>query len=126
MTASSLPYDQLQLRLKEIDTNGHHSYIELTKIPILDWYKTYTKDDLYNDIIAGITVFVLLIPQGMAVSIFITTSLFFTYYKLVCNFERFARNLRSIFVYCWTICIWRAWYFKTYFIGPNGDNIFTS
>ncbi len=52
MPSNSLPYDQLQQRLKEIDTNGHHSYIELTKIPILDWFKTYTKDDLFNDVIA--------------------------------------------------------------------------
>ena len=66
--STSVPYSQLQQRLKEIDTNGHHSYLEFTSIPILDWIQKYTNDDLYNDIIAGVTVFVLLIPQGMAVS----------------------------------------------------------
>ena len=65
-----VPYSELQKRLKEIDSNGAHTYLEFVKIPILDWYKTYTKDDLYQDTVAGITVFVLLIPQGMAVSIF--------------------------------------------------------
>lgn len=38
-------------------------------VPILDWLPNYALVDLSNDLVAGITVFVLLIPQGMAYSI---------------------------------------------------------
>ena len=35
-------------------------------IPILDWIPTYSKSDFQGDLIAGLTVGVMLIPQGMA------------------------------------------------------------
>jgi sulfate permease, SulP family len=37
-------------------------------IPALDWLKNYRRDDLSGDISAGLTVGVMLIPQGMAYS----------------------------------------------------------
>eukprot|EP01038_Epipyxis_sp_PR26KG_P014775 gene14775-19856_t len=36
------------------------------KVPIIDWLPQYNKNDLIYDIISGCTVFVFLIPQGMA------------------------------------------------------------
>ena len=35
-------------------------------IPILDWLPRYEISNLGSDVVAGVTVFVLLIPQGMA------------------------------------------------------------
>lgn len=38
-------------------------------VPIIDWLPAYTKSNMINDLIAGLTVFVLLIPQGMAYAV---------------------------------------------------------
>lgn len=45
------------------------NFIAPIKVPIIDWLPLYTKQLFFNDLIAGLTVFVLLIPQGMAYSI---------------------------------------------------------
>ena len=34
------------------------------RVPILDWLPLYTRSEFMSDLIAGLTVFVLLIPQG--------------------------------------------------------------
>jgi sulfate permease, SulP family len=39
------------------------------RVPIIDWLPTYTRDDFTSDLVAGLTVFVLLIPQGMAYAV---------------------------------------------------------
>lgn len=39
------------------------------RVPILEWLPHYTKKDLEGDINAGIVVFILLIPQGMAYAV---------------------------------------------------------
>lgn len=44
-------------------------FIAPIKLPILDWLPYYSSETFFNDLIAGLTVFVLLIPQGMAYSI---------------------------------------------------------
>jgi sulfate permease, SulP family len=36
------------------------------RIPIIEWLPTYTKELFFKDLVAGMTVFVLLVPQGMA------------------------------------------------------------
>lgn len=38
-------------------------------IPILEWLPLYTKENFFKDLIAGLTVFVFLVPQGMAYAI---------------------------------------------------------
>jgi len=61
-------------------TNDSNNYMELLtkcyantlgtfRIPILEWLPHYTKKDLEGDINAGIVVFILLIPQGMAYAV---------------------------------------------------------
>ena len=37
--------------------------------PINDWLKTYTRQDLSNDLFAGIITAILLVPQGIAYAI---------------------------------------------------------
>lgn len=39
------------------------------RIPILEWLPQYNKDHFLKDLVAGLTVFVFLVPQGMAYSI---------------------------------------------------------
>eukprot|EP01039_Chlorochromonas_danica_P016707 gene16707-19804_t len=39
------------------------------RVPIAEWLPTYTKELFWNDLIAGSTVFVFLVPQGMAYAI---------------------------------------------------------
>lgn len=46
-----------------------HSPIANIRVPIAEWMPTYTRDLLWKDIIAGCTVFVFLVPQGMAYAI---------------------------------------------------------
>jgi SulP family sulfate permease len=38
----------------------------MIKLPILEWLPTYKKEDFKGDLIAGLTVGIMLIPQGMA------------------------------------------------------------
>jgi len=38
-------------------------------VPIIDWLPTCSRATLLNDSIAGVTVFILLIPSGMAYSV---------------------------------------------------------
>lgn len=37
--------------------------------PDLSWWRTYTKDDAYADIFAGVTVTIILVPQALALSL---------------------------------------------------------
>lgn len=39
------------------------------EVPILDWLPNYTKELFYQDLSAGLTVFVFMVPQGMAYAI---------------------------------------------------------
>lgn len=40
--------------------------LAMMKVPILDWLPLYTKELFWKDLAAGMTVFVFLVPQGMA------------------------------------------------------------
>ncbi|RME09606.1 MAG: sodium-independent anion transporter, partial [Ardenticatenia bacterium] len=35
-------------------------------LPITQWIRTYTRDDFVNDLIAGVIVAIMLVPQSMA------------------------------------------------------------
>lgn len=50
---------KLRLKLKPLSRLKHY-------LPITDWLKQYTKGNLIGDLSAGLTVGVMLIPQGMA------------------------------------------------------------
>lgn len=41
----------------------------LVRVPMIDWLPKYTKNEFLSDVVAGFTVFVLLIPQGMAYAV---------------------------------------------------------
>ena len=41
----------------------------IVKFPILEWSKTYTKDDFYGDLNSGLVICVLLVPQGLAYAV---------------------------------------------------------
>lgn len=45
------------------------SPIASIRVPITEWLPTYTRELFWNDLIAGSTVFVFLVPQGMAYAI---------------------------------------------------------
>eukprot|EP01031_Cornospumella_fuschlensis_P002744 gene2744-3437_t len=38
----------------------------MLKVPILDWLQEYSREKFYSDFTAGVTVFVFMVPQGMA------------------------------------------------------------
>ena len=39
------------------------------RVPIIDWLPLYTKSEFLSDLVAGFTVFVLLIPQGLSYAV---------------------------------------------------------
>lgn len=48
--------------------NGRWPFAHI-KVPIINWFPVYSKSDFAHDAVAGFTVFVLLIPQGLSYSV---------------------------------------------------------
>lgn len=52
------------------DGGGGGNILATLKVPILKWAAKYNvRDDLFGDVVSGITVFILLVPQGIAYSL---------------------------------------------------------
>lgn len=56
-------------QLRELYHSHHECPIAPVRLAILDWLPGYNKELLIKDLIAGATVFVFLVPQGMAYAI---------------------------------------------------------
>ena len=54
--------------LRTISANRRWPFAQI-KVPIVHWFPTYSKSDFAHDVVAGFTVFVLLIPQGLSYSV---------------------------------------------------------
>ena len=56
--------------IRTISTNQKcYSFFAPLKVPILKWFPKYTKSEFLQDLVAGLTVFVLLIPQGLSYAV---------------------------------------------------------
>ncbi len=108
-------------------------YPAMIKVPILDWLPTYSRSLFLDDAIAGLTVFVFIVPQGMGYAVLAgtllldllkTTDAFFAYIDLcfaLCS--RITSSLWTLYSDYFVIHICHSRNISSYVYGCNGDNI---